>query len=134
MVVGRPPDHLHVHHINHDPSDNRPENLQIMTAREHQNLHVPITWDADEAIKLYRAGASFPELGRRYGVNAVTVLRAFRVRGVKSRPAPKDKTHCDNGHEFTPKNTYYWTSRTGTNHRQCRSCRNVAARKARLSA
>lgn len=28
-----------VHHINHDPSDNRPENLAVMTAAEHAAVH-----------------------------------------------------------------------------------------------
>lgn len=28
-----------VHHLNEDPSDNRPENLQVMTQSEHAKLH-----------------------------------------------------------------------------------------------
>lgn len=28
-----------VHHVNHDPSDNRPENLAVMTAAEHALVH-----------------------------------------------------------------------------------------------
>lgn len=29
----------HVHHINNDPQDNRIENLQLLTQREHNRLH-----------------------------------------------------------------------------------------------
>lgn len=39
----------------------------------------------------------------------------------------KSKTKCDQGHEFTPKNTY---TPPGTSFRHCRTCRAVAARKA----
>lgn len=31
----------HVHHINDDPTDDRLENLQLLTASEHQKLHAP---------------------------------------------------------------------------------------------
>lgn len=39
-VIGRflTPDEL-VHHLNHDPSDNRPENLAITTRSEHPRIH-----------------------------------------------------------------------------------------------
>jgi HNH endonuclease len=29
----------HVHHINHDPLDNRPENLEVMQSADHVRLH-----------------------------------------------------------------------------------------------
>lgn len=40
VVMGLPPDHMHVHHKNRDKSDNRPENLVVLTASEHKSLHV----------------------------------------------------------------------------------------------
>lgn len=30
-----------IHHINHNPSDDRPENLMKLTKREHEELHAP---------------------------------------------------------------------------------------------
>lgn len=39
-VLGRPLETWeHVHHINHNKLDNRPENLQVLTALEHRRLH-----------------------------------------------------------------------------------------------
>ena len=34
--------HEHVHHINHDPSDNRIENLELTTNSEHRKHHAKI--------------------------------------------------------------------------------------------
>jgi len=40
-VVAQPGPNQVVHHINGDPTDNRPENLEIMTQTEHAKLHDP---------------------------------------------------------------------------------------------
>ena len=38
-----------------------------------------------------------------------------------------DKTHCLNGHEFTPENTHFYTKAPGTVQRICRACRRIRA-------
>lgn len=39
-ILGRPLTRgEHVHHMNEDPKDNRPENLAVMTASQHVRLH-----------------------------------------------------------------------------------------------
>jgi len=55
--------------------------------------------------------------------------RVNTLRGVSFSAENAVKTHCVNGHEFTPENTYH---RSPT-HRQCRTCNNtqVAAYKER---
>lgn len=76
----------HVHHVNGDKADNRPDNLEVKTASRHIREHCPIGWDVQEAWKLYSEGFSLPALSSRYGVHHVTILRAFRSRGYDLRP------------------------------------------------
>lgn len=45
-----------------------------------------------------------------------------RSRGGGENHRNARKTHCDNGHEFTPENTYEWRGQ-----RHCRACRAKAA-------
>jgi hypothetical protein len=42
------------------------------------------------------------------------------------RGGPANKTHCKNGHPFTPENTYRWRV---TNRRRCRICNKLARRR-----
>jgi hypothetical protein len=40
QLIGRPlRSDEHVHHKNHDPSDNRPENLEVLPASVHRSQH-----------------------------------------------------------------------------------------------
>ena len=42
-----------VHHINHNRSDNRPENLAVMTASEHMRLHMKERWAQKKGVMTY---------------------------------------------------------------------------------
>lgn len=70
-----------VHHIDGDSLNNHPSNLEIMTQSEHVMLH---RWGAgaiDEqiAVAMRKAGASFREIGERFGVTWGTA-RKFLIR------------------------------------------------------
>lgn len=85
-VMGLPPSHLHVHHLNHDSQDNRPENLRIMTKAEHFRHHGDDrAADAEAVISLYEQGLSQPEVGRRLGLNPGTVSRILKRHGKQAR-------------------------------------------------
>ena len=73
----------HVHHVNGDQTDNRPENLRPMTASEHLMEHATI--DYVEAARLYQSGRSLPDLGRHFGIDHVAIMRGLKKRGIKMR-------------------------------------------------
>lgn len=50
--------HEVVHHINHDPSDNRPENLEVMSKGAHSAHHAPERqYDSEVMRQVGRKGA-----------------------------------------------------------------------------
>lgn len=51
------------------------------------------------------------------------------LRGEGIAAINKRKTHCKNGHEFTPENTYIRGSRNGN--RECMICRNISVQKSK---
>ena len=59
-------------------------------------------------------------------LNKVNVLRGEGITAINAR-----KTHCDNGHEFTPENIY---TRRGTDWRACRECMRVRDRARKAAA
>lgn len=65
-----------------------------------------------------------PWLGERRTVKAEEVLRHLDTRP-GTGGFHRNKTHCRQGHEYTPENTYI---RPGTTHRHCRRCRDRWAR------
>lgn len=64
-------------------------------------------------------------------LDAVTDLENCR-RGISPQSVNGRKTHCVNGHEFTPENTYEQPSRPGT--RRCRACAKVPRPRPRYAA
>lgn len=63
--------------------------------------------------------AVLPWLGERRSARAAEVLAHLDTRP-GTGGFQRNKTHCAEGHEYTPENTYL---RPGTTHRHCRTCR-----------
>ena len=93
-------DDEHVHHLNHDRSDNRPENLRQMTALEHLSHHGDAAWHR-QAADLYGQGWSTYQIARLVERNPATVYRAILKLGVKTRSEDRlatpnwEKRRCD---------------------------------------
>lgn len=81
-------DGIHVHHIDHDPGNNDPSNLVILTKSEHARLHGRELqrFDREEARHLYELGYSTPQIGRMLGVDQSNVYRGLKAIGVRFRP------------------------------------------------
>lgn len=75
-----------VHHVNGDKTDNRRENLEVLSASEHMSHH----------------------------------------------QAARRGTHCKNGHEMTPENTF--VRKGQPNRRECRECQRERQRRHREKA
>lgn len=70
----------HVHHINLDPLDNRPENLAVLTPSEHRKAHSKVT---DEMLtELHRRGLNASEIGREVGLSSPQAFRRLRALGL----------------------------------------------------
>jgi hypothetical protein len=73
----------YVHHKDGNGLNNDPDNLELMSARDHQRHHLMgLKWDIDAAIALREAGASFIKIGEKMGVAPSCVMVAFKRRGI----------------------------------------------------
>lgn len=81
----------HVHHRDRNGLNNSIDNLEILTAREHQREHLMGTkkWPVDEGENLREQGWTIEAIADKYGVAPRTVLMAFRVRGISTKN-PRD--------------------------------------------
>lgn len=80
---GRVATAAHIHHKNHDTIDNRPENLEGLSAREHRHRHAKVDYEA--AWRRYQEGYSTPEVGEEFGVHPATLSRRWRDMGYTLR-------------------------------------------------
>ena len=76
---------MHVHHKDHDRTNNDPTNLEIVTAEEHGRRHR--VHDRNQALDLYESGLSTIEVARVMGTHAGNVSRFIREAGGSARRA-----------------------------------------------
>jgi hypothetical protein len=76
----------HVHHINGDKADNRPENLAPISAAAHASEHHR-RLDYDEVVRLYESGMTTVEVAGVLGCYPSAVSGALKKMGVATRPA-----------------------------------------------
>lgn len=70
-----------------------------------------------------------PWFGERRAARAREVISHIDARPGTNGWYHRNKTHCKQGHEYTPENTYVNPSSPG--HRNCRTCRNTWAARSR---
>ncbi len=78
----------HVHHKNRDTLDNRIDNLEVLEISAHSAEHHPMTWDVEEAKKLYESGVTLTDIGKAMGVTRTAIALVFKRRGIHS-PVPR---------------------------------------------
>ncbi|WP_416705488.1 helix-turn-helix domain-containing protein [Acinetobacter sp. 197] len=77
--------HEHVHHINGDKLDNRPENLSVLHSSDHMSLHHRLTLDI-ELIKTMRSnGLSMDCIAKELGVSRSAIARRLRDEGMDTQ-------------------------------------------------
>jgi hypothetical protein len=72
----------HVHHVNGNRTDNRLENLLVLTDSAHQAVHAPQRLDVAAAAQLFHAGLTCVAIGARLGVSNETVRTHLRRAGL----------------------------------------------------
>lgn len=139
--LGPEPDGMEVCHYNGDPTDARVENLRWDTHGENLRDAVRHGTHSQSSKTHCKYGHKFTEENTRIEVKASggskrTCLECEREAGRQkyARAHPNKgnvprKTHCKNGHEFTPENTVVNFRPDGQESRSCKQCRRDAGRR-----
>lgn len=75
----------HVHHVNGDVSDNRIENLQVVTPAEHSLIHSTSPLSDEEIVGLLRRGVTGTAIAAM-GVGWHRIVNVRRRHGLPVRP------------------------------------------------
>lgn len=86
-TYGPIPDGWHVHHINHDKQDNRPENLEVVDPVTHRHRHREV--DDEHLSTLYSSGLTTVEVGELTGHHPAVVWKSLVRTGTPVRPPSK---------------------------------------------
>lgn len=71
-----------VHHRNGVKTDNRPENLEVVTRQEHRLRH--FTWNVHAGAAMRLRGSSYAAIGREFDIDSATAMRGIKsLLGVK---------------------------------------------------
>lgn len=100
ILVGEPPDGLHLDHLCHNRDPNCPGGRTCLHRRCANHLHLePVSMGEN---------------------NLRAVLNLTNANAAK--------TECANGHPYTPENTIHGTGSTGRPRRRCRTCKTASDR------
>lgn len=82
--AGRPPQGMEVHHLNGNKTDNSPENLIVLSKRDHAKLHAYLkspVWKVEKAShENYRSRLAYEKSMRRKEREALRHAKYMRMR------------------------------------------------------
>ena len=82
----------HVHHINGNRSDNRLENLAVLTDSEHMSLHRHARITIESVTQLISSGLTAVQIGAALGVHRSGVYRFLKASKLVAAPHRKIST------------------------------------------